>query len=361
MKILIGGGGTGGHLIPGISLYQALKKDDNQVHCIFSEKDKSYDVSQLVIDSDKTFVSLTGISRKLSFNTIKQLYSIFIAWYHSFYKIKSFNPDIMIITGGYVSNIVALSSFIMRRPLYILEQNSVAGITNRFWAKYATKIFTTFPNPKFIPSHKKIISGNPLLYQQVLSEGEAKKILNLSNNTKPVLGICGGSQGAKKINDLVIELIPTFLEQGYQIVWSLGTKEYDRFIKENKLSLLEKYEDDVKVFRFITRMDAFWSAASLVLARSGAGTISEALFFQTPCLLIPILHSPDNHQLLNALYLYENNCALILEEPELTKETLFTMLKDMFVDLKKFHNFSNSNSVPTQIIINSLQERIIHK
>ncbi|MGL5956028.1 MAG: UDP-N-acetylglucosamine--N-acetylmuramyl-(pentapeptide) pyrophosphoryl-undecaprenol N-acetylglucosamine transferase, partial [Brevinema sp.] len=257
MRIIIGGGGTGGHLIPGVALYQELSKNGHEVFYIMSERDKAYDISELL--EHRLCVSLSGISRKISWTTVKQVYSIFQAWRLSYQTIKQFNPDIVVITGGYLSNIAALSALLMRKPLYILEQNSVAGITNRFWALFAEKIFTAIPSPKFIPSHKQIYTGNPLCFTQHLSVQEAKSILGLSLNQKPVLGISGGSQGAQKINDAVLSLIPQLMELGYQIVWSLGTKEFDRLNGQEILTHLSMYGDDLKMFRFINRMDAFWS------------------------------------------------------------------------------------------------------
>lgn len=353
MKILISGGGTGGHLIPGIALYQQFKIQQQQVLYIMSERDKAYDISSLLLEKERLVVSLTGISRKLSLSTFKQLYSIFKVWLQSFQNIKKFNPDVVIITGGYLSNIAALSALLLRKPLYILEQNSAAGITNRFWSNFAKKIFTTFPNPKFIASHKEIYTGNPLCYTEHLDVIQAKKILGLELNNKPVIGISGGSQGAKKINDMVLSLIPNLIQHGYQIVWSLGTKEFERFSTEGIFEFLNEYSHSLKTFRFIERMDAFWSASTIVVARSGAGTVSESLFFKVPTLFIPIFQSPDDHQLLNATYLSNYQCAKIIEEPFLTKESLLLTISDMIEQNSIYkEKFPSSHQSPAQEISN---------
>ncbi|MDK2818696.1 MAG: UDP-N-acetylglucosamine--N-acetylmuramyl-(pentapeptide) pyrophosphoryl-undecaprenol N-acetylglucosamine transferase [Spirochaetota bacterium] len=338
MKVLIGGGGTGGHLVPGIALYKEFAKHNVELLYVLSDRDKAYDIFELLKSDERICVSLTGISRRLSISTIKQLFSIFNAWRQVFKKIKQFNPDFMVITGGYLSNIVALSALLMRKPLYILEQNSVAGITNRFWAHFAKNIFTTFPSPKFIPLHKEIYTGNPLLYKELLSLEESCALLELSSSTKPIIGISGGSQGSQIINNLVLKIIPFLIEKGYQIVWSLGTKEYERFDKENLLSSLDPYQENIKIYRFITRMDAFWSASRLVLARSGAGTVSESLLFRTPSLFIPIFQSPDNHQYLNAKFLKDMSCAEILEEPTLTEQKLLEIIIMMMSNQEYYHN-----------------------
>lgn len=359
MKILLGGGGTGGHLIPGVALYKAFQNYNVDLLYVMSERDKAYDVSTILKEDERIVVSLQGISRKFSWTTGKQIMSIIKAWYQAYQKIKVFNPDICVITGGYLSNIVALSAFIMRKPLYMLEQNSVAGITNRVWAFATKKIFTALPQPKFIPKDKIIMTGNPLLYTTTPTKENARDIMGFKDSFKPLIGILGGSQGAQKINDLIYDLIPQLLQKGYQILWSLGTKEYERFKKENKLLSLEAYQDDLQVYRFITRMDAFWSASSLVIARAGAGTVAESLFFQKPCIFVPIYRSPDNHQYLNALYLTEKKCALIIEEPDLTEEKLLYTLEKMLAGLPQYvGNFpSHSQDDSAQIIVQNILKK----
>ena len=340
MNILIGGGGTGGHLIPGIAMYKEFQKNPHhKLLYVLSNRDEAYDIVYQLSPEDRITVSLKGISRKLSFSSLKQVFSIAKAWYHSHKAIKKFNPDLMIITGGYLSNIVALSALLMRKPLYIIEPNSAAGITNRFWAKRATKIFTTQPNPTYIPKEKIVLTGTPLLYTGILPVEEAKGVFELRHQGEKTIGISGGSQGAMAINDMVLSVIPTLVERGYHIIWSLGTKEYDRLAP--KLSFLENapYKDNVRVYRFITQMNAFWSAADVVIARGGAGTVSEALLFKTPVLFIPIHESPDNHQYLNAKFLKDYNVAEIIEEPSLSEEDLLNTLSSILEN----HHFYQSN------------------
>ncbi len=129
MKILISGGGTGGHLIPGIAIYDEFKKQGCKTLYIMSERDKQYDIASRL--QDVYTVDIRGISRKPSLDTFRQLYSILKAWSESFQRIKEFNPDAVVITGGYLSNVAALSAVILQKPLYIAESNSAAGITNR--------------------------------------------------------------------------------------------------------------------------------------------------------------------------------------------------------------------------------------
>lgn len=347
MRVLISGGGTGGHLISGVALYQEFISKGREVNYVLRKDDMVFTAASLISEKDRIFVSLGRVSRKLSLKSPVQVWNIFQAWRSAFKTIKAFNPDAVIITGGYVSNIAALSSFLLRKPLFILEQNSVAGITNRFWAPYASKTFTFFPEVKKIPLNKNIHAGNPMLFKEKPKKEEALAFLGL-DITKPVLGVLGGSQGAKIINDLIYDLLPEFSLRGMQLVWSLGTKEYQRFLDEKKT--FEAFPN-VKAFCFIDRMDYFWASTDAVIARSGAGTIAESLFFQTPAIFVPIHQSPDNHQYLNASYLTSQNMGIMLEEPNFNKETLLNALDTLLQHNSIFRaKFPHQLLMPAPII-----------
>ncbi|MGL4367774.1 MAG: UDP-N-acetylglucosamine--N-acetylmuramyl-(pentapeptide) pyrophosphoryl-undecaprenol N-acetylglucosamine transferase [Brevinemataceae bacterium] len=354
MRIVIGGGGTAGHLIPGISLFKELKKHNCEIRFVMREKDLEYGVVSQLPSDDIVAVSLSNVSRKLSFRTFKQVFSILSVCFQTFKTLSRFNPDIIVITGGYVSNTAAFAAFLMRKPLFILEQNSAAGITNRIWARIAKKVFTAFPSTKNIPQEKICYTGNPLLFNKILDRDEAVKILGLTGNTDKIIGITGGSQGAKLINDTMFDILPELVAQGFCIVWSLGTREFSRFEKTGKIDTINnsKLKNHVQLFKFIDRMDAFWSCADIVIARSGAGTVTESLFFKTPALFIPIYQSPDNHQYLNALFLAQHQCAQIIEEPLFNKKTLLDSISQMMNSCQELKsNFpAQINNTPEQLI-----------
>lgn len=336
MRFIIGGGGTGGHLAPGIAVYETLKSLGDQTIYVLRKQDLIYDMVQKINTNDRIMVDISGISRRLSWNTPQQIGKIFSAWLQTFSQIKNFKPDAVIITGGYVSNIPAFAAVLLRIPLFILEQNSVAGITNRFWAKFAMKVFTAFPHVQKIPQSKIIFSGNPILYSEKIDRLTACSFFDLANANK-ILGISGGSQGAKVINNALFEIIPQIIKNNISIIWSLGAKEFDRFLEEGKIAFLQQhFSEYVKIYRFITRMDMFWSACDAIVARSGAGTVSESLFFQVPALFIPIHRSPDNHQALNAYFLKDAGAALCLNESTMTTEELLNEILILFSDMKNF-------------------------
>lgn len=356
MRFIIGGGGTGGHLAPGIAVYNKLKDSNDQILYVLRQQDLIFDMAQKIDPNDRIMVDISGISRSLSWNTPRQIAKIFSAWLKTFSKIKSFKPDAVIITGGYVSNIPALAAVLLRIPLFILEQNSVAGITNRFWALFARKIFTAFPHVQKIPQSKMIFSGNPMLYSEKIDKRTACKFFELGSENK-ILGISGGSQGAKIINNSIFEIIPHLIKNNISIIWSLGAKEFDRFLEEGKITVLEQhFSEYVKIYRFIARMDMFWSACDAVVARSGAGTVSESLFFRIPALFIPIHRSPDNHQALNAFFLKDAGAALCLNESIMTPEELLQNILILLSDMNTFKvSFPNVPKNPTSTITNTIK------
>lgn len=336
MRFIIGGGGTGGHLAPGIAVYEALKSLGDQTIYILRKQDLIYDMVQKIDTNDRIMVDISGISRRLSWNTPQQIGKIFSAWLQTFSQIKNFKPDAVIITGGYVSNIPAFAAVLLRIPLFILEQNSVAGITNRFWAKFAMKVFTAFPNVQKVPQSKIIFSGNPMLYSEKIDKLPARNFFDLANANK-ILGISGGSQGAKVINNTLFDIVPQIIKNNISIIWSLGAKEFDRFLEEGKIDFLQQhFSEYAKIYRFINRMDMFWSACDAIVARSGAGTVSESLFFRVPALFVPIHQSPDNHQALNAYFLRDAGAALCLNESTMTAEELLNQILILFSDTNKF-------------------------
>ena len=334
MKILLSGGGTGGHLIPGIALYNEFTQHGHQALYVLRDNDLSFNTVAHIAEGDRLLVKLGRVSRKVSLKTPMQVWDIFRAWMRAFKAIKHFKPDAVLVTGGYVSNIAALSAFLLRVPLYLLEQNSVAGVTNRFWAKHAKAVFTFFPEVQKVPAKKIVPAGNPLLYKTKVPQNEAKAFFGFPQD-KIVLGISGGSQGAKIVNDLIFELLPKL--NNYSIIWSLGTREYTRFESLGHLETLKSYSN-VNVQRFIDRMDCFWCAATGVIARGGAGTVSESLFFTTPTLFIPIYQSPDNHQYLNAHFLSHQGMGLLLEEPNISSQTLLDSIQSLLDQNQQMRN-----------------------
>ncbi len=322
MKALISGGRTGGHLVPGIAVYKEIKKRNIECRYVMSAFDLNYPIVSKVDEKDRILLQLKNMSRRLSLKTPLFVIKILISFFKIFRLIKKFNPDMIVITGGYISNPVALAAIILRKPLYIIEQNSVAGITNRLYSPFARKIFTSFPGTKKIPAKKAVFTGNPSLYYELQTKTKSKSFFQI-DQFATVIGITSGSQGSRIVNDCVQGIFPMLLEKKIGVIWSAGSVEYNKLLQENKLEDIQSKYPNIRVFQFIERMDYFFSAADCVISRAGATSISECIHYECPPILIPIKNSPDNHQLLNAGYIASNSGGIIIEEDSLTPDYLF--------------------------------------
>ncbi|OHD53935.1 MAG: hypothetical protein A2Y33_12250 [Spirochaetes bacterium GWF1_51_8] len=344
------GGGTGGHLIPGIALYEELVSRGVECRYVLRSNDMKYTVASRIAEADRIFVEIQGISRKLSIKTPIYILKLVRAFFSVFRTIKKWNPDAVLITGGYVSNPVAFSARLLGKPLFIAEQNSAAGVTNRYYSKKAETVYTTFPQTAKLRTDKTIHTGNPSIFKDRSPRAEALKFFGLAGY-KHIVGITGGSQGALKVNSAMAEILPELLDKKIGVIWSMGTVDYDRMEKEGKLAEIGAKYPNVKPYKFIDRMDLFFSCADCAVSRAGATSIAEFIHFGTPALLIPIKNSPDNHQYLNADYLASNHAGLLLTEDHITPSILLglidTLIKNKDSYIKNLSSLKKENPAKT--------------
>ncbi len=325
MKAVVSGGRTGGHLIPGISLYEELKKRNIGCRYVMSAFDLNFPVASRISEEDRFFLPLRNMSRKLSLKTPLYILKILASFFKIFGLFRRYNPDFAVITGGYISNPVALSGVILGKPLYIIEQNSVAGITNRFYSPFSRKVFTSFPETKNVPPQKIVFTGNPSIHHNKLDRLKAREFFQ-AVNYDPVIGVTSGSQGSRRVNECIIEILPGLLQKNIGIVWSAGSVEYKRMDEAGAIDRLRNDFPNIRIYQFIERMDAFFSAVDCAISRAGASSITESINYELPLLLIPIRNSPDNHQENNALYIEDNGGGIIVREDGLNPSALTASL-----------------------------------
>jgi UDP-N-acetylglucosamine--N-acetylmuramyl-(pentapeptide) pyrophosphoryl-undecaprenol N-acetylglucosamine transferase len=337
MRAIVSGGRTGGHLIPGISLYEEIKKRNIDCRYVMSAFDLNYPVTGRIGEKDRFLLPLKSLSRKISLKTPVYLYKILVSFIKIFGLIKKYNPDFIAITGGYISNPVALSAVILRKPLYIIEQNSVAGITNRFYSVFSRMIFTSFPDTQKVPSSKTIFTGNPTLHHEKIDREKARKFFQIGNFER-IVGVTGGSQGSRVINECISDLLPVLLKNRIGIIWSIGSVEYKRLMQNNLIDKLKNDYSNARIYQFIERMDAFFSAVDCVISRAGASSITECIYHEIPLVMVPIKNSPDNHQEKNALYITSNGGGIKIGEDDLTHSLLIEQLNLMLKNLEFYKN-----------------------
>lgn len=346
-KVLFAGGGTGGHIYPAIAIAKGLEEKMRDVEIVFvgTERGMEMDlVPKAGFRLEK--IRVRGFKRKLSFDTFLSFKEMFIGGIDSIRILKKEKPQLVIGTGGYVAGPVVFFATLMGIPTLIHEQNVKPGITNRILGRFVDKIAISFiESVKYFPSSKCILTGNPVRPEIISADKKvALKNLNLKHGSPVVLSF-GGSQGAKKLNEAVIELIELIKDREYfQLLHITGQKNYERFLREMELRGInwEKL-GYIKIKPYLYNMHDALACADLVVSRAGAITISEITACGRPAILIPLPTAADNHQDFNARYLEKNNAALVIEERLLSGNILYEYIMQILNDKEKYRIMSEAS------------------
>ncbi len=320
-RIIISGGGTGGHIFPAISIANALGKLDPSVEILFVGAEGKLEMEKVPQAGYRIIgLPVAGFRRKNILENISVLYRLFLSIIKSRKIIRSFNPDVVVGVGGYASGPVLRQAGRMKIPTLIQEQNSYAGITNRLLAGKASVICVAYNGmEKYFPSEKIIKTGNPVRQSfdnlDALRD-EAIAAFGLRRDL-PVILILGGSGGAGNINDCFAENLETIAGLDCQWLWQTGRNYFD----EVALKVRNSGSRNISVHGFIDRMDLAFAAADLIISRSGAGTISELCLVGKPVILIPSPNVAEDHQTSNAKALAVRDAALLIPDSEV-KERL---------------------------------------
>jgi UDP-N-acetylglucosamine--N-acetylmuramyl-(pentapeptide) pyrophosphoryl-undecaprenol N-acetylglucosamine transferase len=313
MKIIISGGGTGGHIYPAIAIADALKRRDPLIDILFvgargrMEMEKvpaaGYPIEGLWI---------SGLQRKLTLSNL--MFPVKVA--HSLIRcnsiVRSFRPDAVVGVGGYASGPLVKVASRIGIPSLLQEQNSYPGITNKLLAKKAAKICVAYPGmEKFFPAEKIVFTGNPMRSQlgQEVSKEEAAKIFGLDPGKKTVLAV-GGSLGARTINETIRQSYDLLKDRNdIQVLWQIG-KLYAAHYLETPAAKLKCVSPSV----YIDRMDMAYALADVVIARAGAMTISELCLTGKASILVPSPYVAEDHQTHNAMSLVKLGAALLIPD-----------------------------------------------
>jgi UDP-N-acetylglucosamine--N-acetylmuramyl-(pentapeptide) pyrophosphoryl-undecaprenol N-acetylglucosamine transferase len=313
-RIILSGGGTGGHIYPAISIANELKlRHPNSEFLFVGAKDKMEmeKVPQAGYNIEGLWIS--GIQRKLTLKNLLFPFKLVSSLLRSRKILKQFKPDIAIGTGGFASGPLLQMATLTGIPSLIQEQNSYPGITNRFLGKKANKICVAYDGlERFFPSDKIIKTGNPVR-QDILSledkSIEAKDFFQLKHN-KVTLLVLGGSLGARRINELIVKKLDFFQEQNVQIIWQCGKLYYQEY---------KIYGDvkDIQVHAYLNRMDMAYAASDIIISRAGAGSVSELCIVGKPVIFIPSPNVAEDHQTKNANAIVEKDGAILIKEEDL--------------------------------------------
>jgi UDP-N-acetylglucosamine--N-acetylmuramyl-(pentapeptide) pyrophosphoryl-undecaprenol N-acetylglucosamine transferase len=340
-KIIISGGGTGGHIFPAIAIANALKQMDDSIEILFvgaKGKMEMERVPQAGYPIKGLWIS--GFQRQLTFKNLMFPFKLLSSLVKAYSIVRTFKPDVAIGVGGFASGPTLEMASKLGVPTLIQEQNSYAGVTNRLLAKKVNKVCVAYEGmERFFPKENIVFTGNPIRQEITQIEGkreEAMKHFGLDPMKKTIV-VVGGSLGARAINDAIEDSFDGFANhQEIQVLWQAGKLYIEEFEAKKTCQL-----PNVHLTKFIDRMDLAYAAADLLISRAGAATISELCLVQKPAILMPSPNVAEDHQTKNALALVEKDAAVMVKDKE-GAEKMFQTAIDLLNDDAKLQSLSNN-------------------
>lgn len=334
MKLLLSGGGTGGHIYPALAVGREWLRmsPENEVLYIGTRRGLE---NQIVPKAGFSFetIEVQGFKRSLSLDNLQTIRLFLRGVRVAKRLLREFRPDVVLGTGGYVAGPVLVAAHRLNIPVAIHEQNVIPGLTNRFLSRYASLIAVSFPgSDRYFPLEKTQLVGNPRASEVVQADPQKGwALLSKPPGTKLVL-IVGGSRGAEPINAAFLAMMPRLAAfPDVHFVYVSGQVHYERISQraEEQLARCPDVRRQLTVLPFLDEMPEVLAASTLVISRAGATMLSELTALGLPAILIPSPYVTNNHQEKNALWLTESGAALMIRERELTGERLFAELKQL--------------------------------
>lgn len=326
MKVIISGGGTGGHIYPAIAIANELKAVDPTTEILFVGAEGKMEMEK-VPRAGYTIVGLpvVGIKRELTLANLGFPIKLGRSLLRARQIVRDFQPDAAVGVGGYASGPLLLAASLKGIPSLIQEQNSYAGLTNKVLARWAKRICVAYPGmEQFFPADKIKLTGNPVrsdiqLADQQIESG--RKLFGLEAS-RPTLLIIGGSQGARTINESIETGLQRFVDAGVQVVWQTGPA----FSERAKAAVATVGSPLIKAYDFIYDMDKAYAVANIVVSRAGALSVSELCLVGRPAILVPFPAAAEDHQTKNAMSLVEHNAALLVNDRTAREELVTSAL-----------------------------------
>ncbi|MFH1146802.1 MAG: undecaprenyldiphospho-muramoylpentapeptide beta-N-acetylglucosaminyltransferase [Pseudomonadota bacterium] len=323
-RVIVAGGGTGGHLFPGIAVSQELRQRGVDVLFVATENRLTLDALNRYGLPVRT-IKAEGIKGHSPIQVIRALAIVPSAIFDSIAILRSFRPQLTLGVGGYVSGPVTIGAWLMRMKTAIQEQNSVPGLTNRILGRFVSSVFIAFPESEgYFPARKTVLTGNPVrqeLLNSMLKEHERGQLFTVL--------VLGGSQGAHRLNELMTESLAELRDMGGMLSFVHQTGKQD---EDWVRSAYEGLGFKARVSAFINDMGSAYSEADLVVCRAGAGTLAELTALGKPSLLVPYPYAANNHQEGNARSLEKDGAAKVLIQADLTPSGLAAEIKALYND-----------------------------
>jgi UDP-N-acetylglucosamine--N-acetylmuramyl-(pentapeptide) pyrophosphoryl-undecaprenol N-acetylglucosamine transferase len=341
-RVIISGGGTGGHIYPAIAIANALQQKEPDTEILFVGALGKMEMEKVPRAGYKIVgLPIAGIKRSLSLENLILPFKMLNSLMKAKAIIKDFQPDIAVGVGGFASGPLLMMASMAGIPTLIQEQNSYAGITNKFLAKKAGRICVAYPGMEaFFPKEKIVMLGNPVrsdITYVHLKRSSAVEHFGLNDSLK-TLFVMGGSLGARSINESIAAGLEKLVNAGYQVLWQTGKNDIDKA----KAAIEALGTDKVQAFDFIYTMDLAYAVADVVVSRAGALSVSELCLAAKPAILVPFPYASEDHQTKNAMNLVDSNAAVLVKDSE---------ARDVLVDkaLDLLNDFDRQKELKTNI------------
>jgi UDP-N-acetylglucosamine--N-acetylmuramyl-(pentapeptide) pyrophosphoryl-undecaprenol N-acetylglucosamine transferase len=330
-RVVISGGGTGGHIFPAIAIADEIKRRNPKVKILFVGASGKMEMEKVPQAGYKIEgLRIAGFQRDLSLSNLLLPFKIIKSLWRARSILDKFRPQLVIGVGGYASGPTLKMANWLGIPTLIQEQNSFPGKTNKMLARKAENICVAYENmDRFFPKDKIVLTGNPVrkeFHDTNATKEEALAFYKL-DNSKPVILVIGGSLGAKTLNRSIIKHIDTINEANVQVLLQTGKHYYDTIIEET----FNEDMSNIKLLQFIHRMDLAYAAADIIISRAGAISVSELSMVGKPIILVPSPNVSEDHQTKNAMALVEKNAAILVKDSEARKQLVpeaLELLKD---------------------------------
>ncbi len=331
MRVIIAGGGTGGHLFPALAVADELKKRNSNTELLFIGTERGIESRVVPREGyDIRFITVEGVVGKRGRRRVRAIWSFLKGLKESYRVLKETEPDIVIGTGGYVSAAPVFAAWLQSIPVLIMEQNTVPGKANRLLSRFASAVCITYQESMaYFPAHKVHLTGNPVREKIQKGSYEAGlKLFSLKEELFTIL-IFGGSRGASSINHAIVEALPylTELKRDIQFLHQTGEDDY-RFVR----SAYQDMQFQGTVTPFIYQMAEAYAVADIVISRAGATTLSEICVTGKPSILIPYPFAASDHQRINAEKLMSMQAAVVVPDSELNGKRLSEEILRLFND-----------------------------
>lgn len=314
IRLIISGGGTGGHIFPAIAIANAVKELSPDSEILFVGAEGKMEMEKVPAAGYKIVgLNIAGLQRKLTLKNLSFPFKLILSMLKARNIVGDFKPDVAVGVGGYASGPLLRTAASKGIPTLIQEQNSYPGITNKLLAKKAHKICVAYEGmEQFFPKEKIILTGNPVRQEVVKLEGKREEAITYFglNSSKKTLLVIGGSLGARTINQSINTSLELFENANLQVIWQTGKTYFE------EASEAVKNYSSIKVFAFISKMDYAYAVADCVVSRAGALSVSELCLVKKASILVPSPNVSEDHQTKNAMALVNKSAAILIKDNE---------------------------------------------